>query len=201
MAFLAGQCLFTAQTCRKRHCSPDEAEKLRAKYATTKCRFGKECRTSGCLYNHDDNPYKSSLKTAPRISLDKAPPALNEAAFPPLSGSKQIDSESAHQHQQQAPPLPQYTTAAPMTPQQRHYMAVMMMQQKQRQPHGWIPAPPGNLALQAGATSMPPTTTTTTHMIPGGTPSSLQADAPSYNPYGNSSSNSFVPHTNDSSDA
>ena len=35
MAYLAGQCLFTAPTCRKRHPPPHECDLLRVKYAKT----------------------------------------------------------------------------------------------------------------------------------------------------------------------
>ena len=155
MAYLAGQCLFTAPTCRKRHPPPHECDLLRVKYAKTKCRFGTECQTDGCLYSHDEHPYyNSSLKTAAHSRPHNLPPPLNEAAFPPLPGSKLDASSDSEQQQQQqlvhSPPLQQQQQQAAvttMTPQQRHFMTMMMMQQRQQQPQrGWIPTPPGNPA-------------------------------------------------------
>eukprot|EP00566_Odontella_aurita_P019459 CAMPEP_0113600310 /NCGR_PEP_ID=MMETSP0015_2-20120614/42638_1 /TAXON_ID=2838 /ORGANISM="Odontella" /LENGTH=306 /DNA_ID=CAMNT_0000508557 /DNA_START=313 /DNA_END=1233 /DNA_ORIENTATION=+ /assembly_acc=CAM_ASM_000160 len=52
MPFLAGICTFPATGCRKRHPPQAEAERLIAKYRSTNCRFGDECRTRGCLYLH-----------------------------------------------------------------------------------------------------------------------------------------------------
>lgn len=60
MAFLAGTCAFSAKGCRKRHPSKQEAEHLTSKYQQTRCRFGVQCRTNGCLYLHprdEDDPY------------------------------------------------------------------------------------------------------------------------------------------------
>jgi len=52
MPFLAGQCSFTDQTCRKHHPDKAEADRLIAKYKTMKCRHGDTCKTKGCLYIH-----------------------------------------------------------------------------------------------------------------------------------------------------
>ena len=156
MAFLAGQCLFTAPTCRKRHPPPHECDLLRVKYAKTKCRFGMECQTDGCLYSHDEHPYyNSSLKTAAHSRPHNLPPPLNEASFPPLSGSK-LDASSESEQLVHSPPLQQQqqqqAAATTMTPQQRQFMTMMMMQQRQQQQQqpqrGWIPTPPGNPAQQ-----------------------------------------------------
>ena len=56
MAYLAGICSFSGKACRKRHPSDDECEKLLQKYALRPCRFGEQCHTEGCLYNHDPKP-------------------------------------------------------------------------------------------------------------------------------------------------
>jgi len=71
MPFLAGQCAFTAGGCRKRHPNKEETDRLVAKYKKTKCRFGKDCKTAGCLYIHPSDNDRD----------------LGGAAFPPLSGS------------------------------------------------------------------------------------------------------------------
>jgi len=54
MSYLAGLCTFSGATCRKRHPPKAECERLIAKYASVKCKFGSTCRTRGCLYVHDD---------------------------------------------------------------------------------------------------------------------------------------------------
>lgn len=52
MAFLAGICTFTADGCRKRHVGKAEAQKLVAKYQSMPCRYGRACKTAGCLFIH-----------------------------------------------------------------------------------------------------------------------------------------------------
>lgn len=52
MAFLAGSCAFTSKGCRKRHPSKEESQILIAKYSRTRCKFGDQCLTNGCLYLH-----------------------------------------------------------------------------------------------------------------------------------------------------
>lgn len=73
MPFLAGQCTLAAGACRKRHPAKDEAARLVIKYKKTKCRFGKDCKTAGCLYIHPGDKEGDDLG--------------GTAAFPPLSGS------------------------------------------------------------------------------------------------------------------
>lgn len=51
MNFLAGNCAFT-RNCRKKHPSQDECEQLRQQYKQIPCKFGDECETEGCLYQH-----------------------------------------------------------------------------------------------------------------------------------------------------
>lgn len=52
LPFLAGKCSFKDSGCRKRHPKKDEKARLIAKYKRTRCRFGDECYTDGCLYLH-----------------------------------------------------------------------------------------------------------------------------------------------------
>lgn len=52
MAFLAGLCAFDGKGCRKRHPPKHEIDRLISKYKKTRCRFGDECKTNGCLYMH-----------------------------------------------------------------------------------------------------------------------------------------------------
>jgi RNA-binding, Nab2-type zinc finger len=76
MPFLAGVCSFTSTGCRKRHPPQAEAERLIAKYKSTRCRFSDKCRTEGCLYIH------------PGDEKERPPQAVNAALFPPLGTSR-----------------------------------------------------------------------------------------------------------------
>ena len=88
MAFLAGMCTFSAAGCRKRHPPPIECERLVAKYAKVKCRFGDSCKTKGCLYMHpgdegyDDVGYKTNAREPTYLVQEDM-----AAAFPPLGAS------------------------------------------------------------------------------------------------------------------
>jgi hypothetical protein len=73
MPFLAGICAFSAKGCRKRHPPKAEAERLIEKYQKTRCRFGSECRTKGCLYIHPGDEQESA-----------SAPVMTSALFPPL---------------------------------------------------------------------------------------------------------------------
>lgn len=77
LPFLAGKCTFKDNGCRKRHPKPDEKKRLIAKYKRTRCRFGDECYTEGCLYLH------------PRDNNGDEPNYIepNDIAFPPLNGA------------------------------------------------------------------------------------------------------------------
>jgi len=117
MAFLAGHCAFTAKTCRKRHPTATECERLLTKYRQTKCRFGDSCKTNGCLYQHgtstttttttttNDNSNANAASSGGTVKMVKRggarppPPLLHhEAAFPPLPGTTM--SAQAHTIQQ-----------------------------------------------------------------------------------------------------
>lgn len=78
MAYLAGLCTFT-KGCRRRHPPDDECERLRTKYGNLPCRYGPDCHTEGCLYNHD-----RSVPTKPTPPVCKAAPL---AAWMPSGGS------------------------------------------------------------------------------------------------------------------
>lgn len=73
MSFLAGICAFSAKGCRKRHPPKQEADRLIAKYKTTRCRFGKDCRTKGCLYIHPGDEEEANT-----------PAVMSASLFPPL---------------------------------------------------------------------------------------------------------------------
>ena len=75
MPFLAGMCTFTAGGCKKRHPPKEEKERLIAKYKQMKCRYGKHCKTTGCLYQHDNNNQAENGKQL-----------AGPSAFPPLAG-------------------------------------------------------------------------------------------------------------------
>lgn len=77
MPFLAGMCTFSATGCKKRHPPKEEKERLLAKYKSMKCRYGKHCKTAGCLYLHDENNDNQTNLTGP-------------GAFPPLAGSSTV---------------------------------------------------------------------------------------------------------------
>lgn len=75
LPFLAGKCTFKDSGCRKRHPKKDEKARLVAKYKRTRCRFGDECYTEGCLYLH------------PREAGSNEPNYIepHHIAFPPLN--------------------------------------------------------------------------------------------------------------------
>ena len=67
MAFLAGDCAFDAKGCRKRHPPKEEAAQLIARYKRTQCRFGDDCQTRGCLYQHpSDEAVPPPVAVAPQ---------------------------------------------------------------------------------------------------------------------------------------
>jgi hypothetical protein len=53
-AYLAGNCSFDTK-CFNRHPSDSECEAIIEKLHSKPCRFGKNCYTEGCLYNHGDS--------------------------------------------------------------------------------------------------------------------------------------------------
>lgn len=77
MSFLAGQCTFAASGCKKRHPPKEEKERLIAKYKSMKCRYGKHCKTTGCLYQHEAENENGKQLAGP-------------AAFPPLAGTNGV---------------------------------------------------------------------------------------------------------------
>ena len=79
LPFLAGKCTFKDDGCRKRHPKKEEKARLIAKYKRTRCRFGNECYTEGCLYLH------------PREVQTMEPNYIepHHVAFPPLNGAEQ----------------------------------------------------------------------------------------------------------------
>mmetsp|Transcript_33 Transcript_33/g.80 ORF Transcript_33/g.80 Transcript_33/m.80 type:complete len:297 (-) Transcript_33:553-1443(-) len=80
--FLAGKCTFE-KGCRKRHPSKNELPRLLAKYKKTRCRFGDECYTEGCLFLH------------PKEEKAREPHFISPHNFPPLSNCGSIDSKQA----------------------------------------------------------------------------------------------------------
>lgn len=104
MPFLAGECAFSAQGCRKRHPPKEEADRLIAKYKLTRCRFGSECRTNGCLYIHPGDEGESTNV-----------PVMNAALFPPLSSPNGQPLPTAPVLQNSA------WKASPVLPQRQSY--------------------------------------------------------------------------------
>ena len=49
--FLSGLCEFGSR-CQNIHPGPEEADKLRRKYALIACEWGSACKNRGCLYRH-----------------------------------------------------------------------------------------------------------------------------------------------------
>jgi len=104
MPFLAGICAFSAKGCRKRHPPKEEADRLIAKYKTTRCRFGADCRTKGCLYIHPGDEEESNI------------PMMSASLFPPLASLNGQPSPAA------ARPLQNSAwKASPVLPQQKAY--------------------------------------------------------------------------------
>jgi hypothetical protein len=128
MAFLAGICTFSTETCRKRHpSSAEEQQELIAQFQRTLCRFGTQCKTNGCLFQHtatgDDAafpplPGAAGLMTAPPIfaSAWRAAPPTSHLLHPPPS------------HFQ--PPPPPAPTDTDKTPE-------LNIQAKEFVPGGW----------------------------------------------------------------
>ena len=99
LPFLAGKCAFPDQGCRKRHPDKQETERLIAKYKRTRCRFGEECRTDGCLYLHPNE-------------MEAIEPAYLEphhVAFPPLNGAS-TKKPPVNSAWKQAPPAVRTST-------------------------------------------------------------------------------------------
>jgi hypothetical protein len=105
MPFLAGICAFSAKGCRKRHPGKQESEKLIAKYQTTRCRFGKDCRTKGCLYIHPGD--KDEMNT---------PGIMSAALFPPLNSPNGVQVPVITRPLQNSA-----WKASPVLPQQRSF--------------------------------------------------------------------------------
>ena len=66
-AYLAGNCSFDSK-CYNRHPTDEECEQIIAKLGAKPCKFGRNCYTESCLYNHEvDDPehkaYEASIKT------------------------------------------------------------------------------------------------------------------------------------------
>lgn len=80
--FLAGKCTFE-KGCRKRHPPKNEIPRLLAKYKKTRCRFGDECYTEGCLFLH------------PKEEKAREPHFISPHNFPPLSNCGSIDPKQA----------------------------------------------------------------------------------------------------------
>jgi RNA-binding, Nab2-type zinc finger len=123
MAYLAGMCAFT-KGCRRRHPPDAECERLVAKYNGLPCRFGPECRTQGCLYNHDHTSTAPSSSTCiPVIAAATKPtPAVSKtgaslAAWMPTYSALSSSTAAANSSSSiPTPPMPQMmmspTTAA-----------------------------------------------------------------------------------------
>jgi hypothetical protein len=54
-------CAFDGKGCRKRHPPKHEIEQLISKYKKTRCRFGDECKTKGCLYVHPSDAIEEKI--------------------------------------------------------------------------------------------------------------------------------------------
>jgi len=80
--FLAGKCTFE-KGCRKRHPSKDGIVRLLARYKKTRCRFGDECYTEGCLFLH------------PKEGRQQEPSFIAPHHFPPLSNTPDSKSKQA----------------------------------------------------------------------------------------------------------
>jgi hypothetical protein len=147
MAYLAGLCVFT-KGCRRRHPSAAECERLVARYGALPCRFGTECRTTGCLYNHDKVPLSAQCLPAAMAAAVQPTPVVSKsgtsslAAWMPTTSSSSLQQNGAGpaesplarppvppsmlQHSRPGAPLPPQSTAA-------YYPPPMMM------PGGYYP--------------------------------------------------------------
>jgi len=103
LPYLAGACPY-GKYCRDLHPEdPEEIERITATFRGRRCRFGADCRTPGCLYEHPE------LQCLPvKAEVECSPPATPEAhvsssltewqAGPgaPLSASAQDFAPAAH---------------------------------------------------------------------------------------------------------
>lgn len=78
-AYLAGNCTFESK-CFNKHPSDSECEAIIAKLQSKPCRFGKNCYTEGCLYNHGDQ----SSEDGPGEMLIRTPQAPVVVASGPV---------------------------------------------------------------------------------------------------------------------
>jgi hypothetical protein len=124
MAFMAGSCVFDAESCRKRHPPPHEVERLMLKYKRTKCRFAEDCKTKGCLFVH------------PGEELLPQPPHRMDPQ------QRMMQQHRANYYQQQGPPhamhQPPYVQGPPYPYQWQGGPMPM---------NGWAP-PPHHMSLQ-----------------------------------------------------
>ena len=80
--FLSGLCEF-GSTCQNIHPGPEEADKLRRKYALIACEWGSACKNRGCLYRHPA-PVDTLAATLATASLGGG--AKHAAAAAPVGG-------------------------------------------------------------------------------------------------------------------
>lgn len=117
MPFLAGLCTFSAKGCRKRHPNKEEAERLIAKYKTTKCRYGDHCKTTGCLYIHSkDGTSLGGSAFPPLAGNNETPPkpVVPTGAWKPMhpTGAAVVSPNLPAQQRAQASPSPRAVSAA-----------------------------------------------------------------------------------------
>ena len=123
MAFLAAQCTFSAAKCRNRHPAQPEAEKLRTKFATIRCRHGTKCQTAGCLYLHPDastdnntvfgEPAHVAFPPLKEMAPGAATTTAAAAATPVTSAWRLAPSTAWKNRAAQSPPAAVAAAAAP----------------------------------------------------------------------------------------
>lgn len=101
IAFLAGTCAFDANGCLKRHPPKEEADRLRAKYKKTRCRFGDECNTTGCIYLHPSDQMTQEVSLNRHSRQDLA--WDNQCQFVPPPQPAVYQYQRAHQHNTSLP--------------------------------------------------------------------------------------------------
>jgi hypothetical protein len=85
-SYLAGTCSFGPK-CFNRHPSDEECENIVSKLGSKPCKFGRNCYTEGCLYNHESACLDSNPSSVP---IAKAPVAPVVMASGPIFKAESV---------------------------------------------------------------------------------------------------------------
>lgn len=92
MAYIAGNCEY-GKSCFDKHPSEAEAEELRETLKAKPCKYGENCRTENCLYEHPQ-PLLSSLNA---YAEDFIPETIMNTVFPANVPTYSLNAKSKEQ--------------------------------------------------------------------------------------------------------